>query len=130
MAAPVPILPAQSLFEEPTHDEIGDAEMCDSDMSGTLDVTMSSPDLVDIEMFPLAPVCLPLARLPSLVDVQMALSVDDQLEVQENKSTDVERRVSRKARVIYADGAWEDTQIVVETIFLSQETQLEYFGQL
>ncbi|KAB5590541.1 hypothetical protein CTheo_6013 [Ceratobasidium theobromae] len=108
MAAPVPILPAQSLFMESTHDEIEDAEMCDSDASGTPDVTMSSPDLVDIEMFPLAPVRLPLATLPSSMDVQMTLSVVDQLEVQENKSTGVERRVSRKARIIYADGAWEE----------------------
>ncbi|KAB5588215.1 hypothetical protein CTheo_8343 [Ceratobasidium theobromae] len=89
-AAPVPILPAQSLFAEPTHDEIDDAEMCESGTSGTLDVTMSSPDLVDIEMFPLAPVCLPLATLPSLMDVQMTLSVVDQFEVRENKSTGVE----------------------------------------
>ncbi|KAB5588452.1 hypothetical protein CTheo_8102 [Ceratobasidium theobromae] len=108
MAAPVPILPAQPLFREPTHDEIEDVEMCDSDASGTPDVTMSSPDLVDIEMFPLAPVCLPLATLPSLVDVQMSLPVAGQLEVQENKSTSVDRPVSRKARIIYADRAWEE----------------------
>ncbi|KAB5588122.1 hypothetical protein CTheo_8435 [Ceratobasidium theobromae] len=108
MATPVPIPPAQPLSTESAHDDIKDAEMCDSGTSGTLDVTMSLPDLVDIEMFPLAPACLPLARLPSLVDVQMTLSVVEQLEMRENKSTDVERRVSRKARIIYADGVWEE----------------------